>query len=164
MKNIIIAALALSLLSGCVLTINHHDHSRRRDHSNTSMRTGKGHANTKGFGDASRAESAPAPRTALINHVVFFKLNDPAKANALVTDCDKLLAGIPSVTSYFCGTHLETGRESVDDNYDVGLYVGFDSKEGYSAYLTHPDHLALVEKWLPDFEWIQVRDVSDGTP
>lgn len=146
MKKFALAILALSLLSGCVSSDGHYDRSTENDR-----------------GDSSNAGTT-APRPAPINHVVFFKLTDAAKADALVVDCNKLLAGIPSVTSYFCGRHIDTGRDSVDDGYDVGLYVGFDSEEGYSSYLVHPDHLALVAKWGPDFAQVQVRDVYDGTP
>ncbi len=146
MKKIALAVLALSLLWGCVSNGSHYDRPTGND---------RGDSSTVG---------TTAPRPASINHVVFFKLTDAAKADALVADCDKLLAGIPSVTSYFCGRHIDTGRDSVDDGYDVGLYVGFDSKEGYSAYLVHPDHLALVAKWGPDFAEVQVRDVYDGKP
>jgi predicted nucleotidyltransferase len=161
MKTLLIAALTASLLSGCVLSVRHrHDDMSSRHRAYT-------HA---GQTDYSRAQAAPTvqskrpPRPATINHIVFFKLKDPAKVDALVTDCDTQLAAIPGVASYFCGTHLDTGRDSVDDNYDVGLYIGFDSKADYETYVTHPNHTALVKKWLPALEWLQVRDIGDDTP
>jgi hypothetical protein len=102
--------------------------------------------------------SAPLAR---INHVVFFDLKDPADADRLIEDCRRLLGGIPGVTGLFCGRHFESGRESVLSDYDVGLYVGLDSPDAYAAYLTHPDHLSLVEAWGPRFESYRVYDIED---
>jgi hypothetical protein len=109
------------------------------------------------------AREAPA-RPGLINHVVFFKLKNAAQAAELVRDCDEDLAAIPGITSYFCGRHIDTGRPTVDQAYDVGFFVAFDSEEAYSGYVQHPAHVALVEKWRPRWEWILVRDVLDDSP
>jgi hypothetical protein len=103
-------------------------------------------------------------RPARINHVVFMTLKDPAHADALVEACDAELASIPGVTSYFAGKHLDTGRPTVDADYDVGLYLGFDTEEAYSGYVEHPAHVAFVEAWLPQLELLLVRDVLDETP
>ena len=102
-------------------------------------------------------------RPAAINHVVFFTLNDSSRAAELIADCDRRIAGIPGVESYFCGRHVDTGRESVDSNYDVGFYVGFDSFEDYARYVEHPEHKALVEDWQPHLREMLVRDVYDVT-
>ena len=163
MKKFAVVVLALLFLSGCVSIGGHNDRSTQIDQGNSSAAAGTSYTSAKEIRSA-QTTATTAPRPAPINHVVFFKLTDASKADALVADCDRLLSGIPTVTSYFCGKHLDTGRDSVDDAYDVGLYVGFGSKEGYSTYLTHPDHLALVAKWGPDFAEVQVRDVYDGTP
>ena len=104
-------------------------------------------------------------RPGLINHVVFFQLNDPADATELIADCDRELATIPGVTGYYCGTHLDTGRgDRVDGDYDVGFFVSFDSEEAYSRYVAHPQHVWLVEKWGPEFESLRIYDVLDETP
>ena len=101
------------------------------------------------------------PRPAYINHVVLFKLQDPADAAELIDDCDTKLATIPGVASYFCGTHYDMGRANIDSDYDVGFYVGFDSRADYQAYVDHPDHVAVVQKWRPRWEWIRIYDVAD---
>lgn len=105
-----------------------------------------------------------ASRTARINHVVFMVLADPADAPALLADCDDLIPTIPSVTTYFAGPHYDSGRATVLDDYDVGLYVGFEDQAGYDAYLVHPNHLELVETWRPRVEALLVRDIVDDTP
>lgn len=115
-------------------------------------------------GCATSSASQTDKRPATINHVVFFILNNPADRAAVIADCDRLLATIPSVTSYFCGEHLDTGRATVDASYDVGLYVGFDSLEGYTEYVDHPQHIELVTTWRPKLKQLVVRDIFDDTP
>lgn len=114
--------------------------------------------------DGRRSDSAAPPRPARINHVVFFKLTDSAETDALLADCDQLLAPIPVVRSYFSGRHIDTGRPSVESNYDAAVYLGFDSEQDYAAYVEHPSHVALVERWRPRLQWLRVYDVLDETP
>jgi len=104
------------------------------------------------------------PRPAVINHVVFFKLIDEEDADLLLVDCDRDLASIPGVASYWCGRHGDFGRGTVDDGYDLGLYVGFNSASDYAVYVDHPNHVELVKKWKPRFEWIRVHDIVDESP
>ncbi|MCL4742074.1 MAG: Dabb family protein [Phycisphaerales bacterium] len=113
--------------------------------------------------EAGQAARLP-PRPAVINHVVFFKLKDGADADRLVDDCDRRLARIPGITSYFCGKHVDTGRPTVETDYDVAFYVGFDTLKDYAAYVDHPLHVAVVAEWRSRFEWIKVYDVHDETP
>lgn len=103
----------------------------------------------------------PPPRPALINHPVFFTLKNPTDAEELIADCNRLLAPIPGITSYYCGVPYETGRPTVDGDYTVGLFVGFDTPEDYEAYVAHPDHLRLVQKWRPRTEILRVHDILD---
>jgi len=104
------------------------------------------------------------PRPAVINHVVFFKLNEGEDVELLQVECDRDIASIPGVVSYWCGRHGDFGRSTVDGEYDLGLYVGFNSAPDYAAYVDHPNHVALVKKWKPRFEWIRVHDIVDETP
>jgi hypothetical protein len=106
--------------------------------------------------------SGPA-RPALISHLVFITLNDPAEADSLIAECDTRLASIPGVVSYACGRHIDTGRPTVDANYDVGLSIGFDSLDAYSTYVDHPNHTTLVAEWRDRIKTMMVRDVLDAT-
>ncbi len=99
-----------------------------------------------------------------IHHVVLIDLEDGAGRNALLADCDRLLPSIPSVSTYWCGTHGEFGRTGVDADYDVALCVSFTSDDAYKAYLSHPDHMELVTRWKPHMTWIRIHDVVDETP
>ena len=104
------------------------------------------------------------PRPARINHIVFFKLQNPDDRAELIADCDRDLATIPGVKSYFCGVHGDYGRDLVDSSYDVGFYVGFETDEAYENYLSDPRHVAVVQKWKPRWEWIRIADVVDDSP
>lgn len=110
------------------------------------------------------SESATPSRPAAISHVVFFKLHDAAQSDALLSDCDRLLPGIPGVISYAAGRHLDTGRATVDSDYDVGLYIGFETADAYQGYVSHEQHVALVEAWRDRLDWYRVYDVLDETP
>ena len=114
-----------------------------------------------GFGSGCGA-GGPA-RPARISHVVFIKLEDPAQRGALLADCDAMLPGIPGVSSYAAGRHLDVGRASVDGDYDVGLYIGFETEADYAGYVAHPDHVAFVERWKPELAWLRVHDILDDT-
>ena len=109
------------------------------------------------------ASTGVAPRPATISHIVLIRLDDPTRAAELIADSDRLLATIPGVVSYSAGTHLDTGRANVLGDYDVGLYIGYDSTADYAGYVEHPQHVELVQKWRTEAE-IVVRDFVDPTP
>lgn len=108
--------------------------------------------------------SSGAPRPAIISHVVFVVLQDPADYDELIADSDATLAHIPGVASYAAGPPLDTGREEVTADYDLGIYIGFDSEEAYSGYVTHPNHTALVARWQPRLTALRIYDFHDVTP
>lgn len=108
-------------------------------------------------------DPAPAAAPGRINHVVFFTLEegaDEADRNELILDSLEL-GRIPGVVACYAGTHIDTGRDTVLSDYDVGFFVAFDSEEDYAAYLRHPDHEALVAKWRPRLAELRVYDVLD---
>lgn len=104
------------------------------------------------------------PRPALISHVVFLEAMDERDVPALRADCDASLAGIPGVASYASGAPLDTGRGTVLADYDLGLYIGFNSEEDLAGYVSHPRHVGLVERWKPRLNALRVYDFQDGTP
>ena len=97
---------------------------------------------------------------AAINHVVLITLESPRDAPALIEDCHRLLPPIESVRTWWVGVPVETGREAVDDAYEVGLCVGFDDEEGLQAYLEDPLHLELVAAWRPKVDQFRIFDVG----
>ena len=114
---------------------------------------------------AARFHGTLAPRAALIHHVVFIRLQDPADTDALIADCDRLLPTIPGVVRYWRGTHFDMGRANVIGDYSVGLEVAFETREAYRTYLEHPQHIELVETWKPRWSGATIYDVWDpGSP
>jgi hypothetical protein len=113
---------------------------------------------------ACQTTSDQPTRTARVNHVVLFALIDSDDAPELLDDCRTLAGAIPGITTYYAGTPLDTGRETVIDDYHVGLYVGFDTVDAYRVYVDHPAHLDLVAKWRPRFESLRVYDIIDEMP
>lgn len=100
-------------------------------------------------------------RTGLINHVVFFELMNPEDSEELIRDCYWLLWN-PGTTSGYAGKHYDIGRESVMQDYDVGFFIAFKSEDAYRAYIEHPTHVGLVEKWKPRCISIRVYDIGDA--
>jgi len=107
------------------------------------------------------ARHAMPDRPARISHVVLISLHDPARANEAIQECDAMLASIPGVVSYAAGSHIDTGRANVDGEYDLGLYIGFESTHDYAVYVDHPNHVALVNKWKPHIKQMRVFDLLD---
>ena len=97
---------------------------------------------------------------AVINHLVLITLQSPSDAQSLIEDCNRLLPPIDSVRTWWVGVPVETGRDAVDDDYEVGLCVGFDDEDGLQAYLEHPLHLELVGAWRPKVDQFRIFDVG----
>jgi hypothetical protein len=112
------------------------------------------------LGGCAATPSAPAP-VATISHVVFVRLADPADTPRALADSDATLRSIPSVASYSAGVHIDTGRDSVLSDYDVGIVLGFDSAEDLAAYVAHPAHVAFVERWKDRVTSLRVYDIHD---
>lgn len=109
---------------------------------------------------AAEAPPVVAPATKRIEHVVLIELLDPADAAELKADSDRLLPTIPDVRGYVSGTPVDIGRGNVSRDYHVGLIVRFDSVEGYKAYLAHPAHEQLVQKWRPRWRKASIADFA----
>lgn len=96
-----------------------------------------------------------------ISHVILIALEDKSQAEELLGECNRLLAPIPSVRAFAAGPPIDTGRDTVLADYDVGIVIGFDSAEGYREYVEHPSHVELVDTWGPRFTSIRVFDIHD---
>ena len=106
------------------------------------------------------APTSPSSTTSNLNHVVLISLDDPTEAESCAEDCRTMLAAIPSVHTLWVGTPVDTGRAAVDDAYEVGLCVGFQTREDLQAYLEAPEHVRLVEIWGPKASGFRIFDVG----
>lgn len=80
----------------------------------------------------------------------------------LRADCDRLLASIEVLSSYASGSAWDTGRPEVDADYDLCLVIGLPDLAAYDAYLRHPRHEALVQRWIGELAALRVHDVWTG--
>lgn len=108
----------------------------------------------------SSTPSGPGAGTSKLNHVVLISLENASDAEACAADCRTMLRAIESVETLWVGTPVDTGREMVDDEYEVGLCVGFESLEDLQAYLVAPSHVQLVESWGPRATRFRIFDVG----
>ena len=105
-----------------------------------------------------------APRPALIGHIVFIELNEQSDYDAILADSDALLSTIPSVSAYAAGQHIDTGRSTIINDYDLAIYLGFESIDDLNAYVAHDQHVEYVKKWKPMLNSLRVYDMYDPTP
>ncbi len=79
---------------------------------------------------------------ARIVHVVFVWLKEPGNANhrAQIIEATREFSAIPGVDEIRVGESVPSQRSTVDDSFDVGLYMIFSSKEALETYLSHPAH------------------------
>ena len=85
---------------------------------------------------------------AMFSHVVLF-WTDPAKpgaADALVAGAQRYLSPAPGILHFHVGKMAASPRPVVDQSYQVGLNIVFDSKKSQDDYQSAPLHLEFVEK------------------
>lgn len=101
-----------------------------------------------------------------IIHVVFIWLNEPGNQdhiNQLISSTH-VLRQIPEVLELKVGNSVESDRAIVDDSFDVGLYMVFDSTNSLERYLNHPTHVEAVKTTLqPLANKILVYDFVEQT-
>lgn len=95
-----------------------------------------------------------------LQHVVLVELTDKSEIAAMKAESDRLLPQIPSVRGYVCGSPVDIGRGNVAKDYDLGIVVQFDDVAGYRAYLEHPIHVELVQRWRPKWRRSYIVDFA----
>lgn len=83
-------------------------------------------------------------------HIVLIWLNESGNAEHIqqVIDVSNQLKEIPYIQEMRVGKSIPSDRKIVDDSFDVGLYMVFDSKAAMQRYLLHPDHKNAVKTVL----------------
>lgn len=100
-----------------------------------------------------------AERPQRIAHIVFVDLRDPGDYPEILRDSESMLATIRGVSTYHAGAHLDTGRGTILDDYDLAIILGFETTEDLAIYVAHEQHVAYVNKWKPRLEALRVYDV-----
>lgn len=96
------------------------------------------------------ATIAPPAAHGTVDHVVLMWQKRPgntADRQALLSACSDLRV-IPGIKFLDAGTALASDRPVVDDSFDVGLTVRFDSAQSLHAYETDPRHVKKVNEVL----------------
>lgn len=96
------------------------------------------------------ATIAPPSPPGTVDHVVLVWLKrpgNPADRKALLAACDELRV-IPGMRFLDAGTALASPRPVVDDSFDLGLVIRFDSAAALHAYETDPRHVQQLNTVL----------------
>jgi hypothetical protein len=96
-----------------------------------------------------------------IAHIVFIELNNPGDYDEILRDSEAMLSTIPGVSTYHAGAHLDTGRSTILDDYDLAIILGFESEADLAHYVAHEQHIEYVTKWKPKLRVLRVYDVLD---
>ena len=135
----LIAMLALAI-SGCENRKNDHDHDHDHDH--------------KAHHDMKTEET-----TKQLRHVVLFKFKESATPDD-IKKVEEAFAALPSkipeIKAFEWGTN--NSPEGLDKGFTHCFFLTFDSEEGRSVYLPHPDHKAFGEGIGPYLEDVLVVD------
>ena len=111
---------------------------------------------------SSCATIAPPAAHGSVDHVVLMWQKRPGNASdraALLAACTDLRV-IPGIKFLDTGTALASERPVVDDSFDFGLIVRFDSAESLHSYEKNPLHLKKIDQILkPLTRRIQVYDI-----
>ena len=93
-----------------------------------------------------------------VQHVVLVELDDAARAPEMMQDMREAFERIPTLAAWQAGPKVDAGRPQVQTWYTIGLVTEFDSVDDYKAYLEHPRHKSLVEKWKPHWKRSEMYD------
>ncbi len=85
-----------------------------------------------------------------IVHVVLIWLQEPGNGQHIdkVIKMTRNLKVIPEVQEIRVGKVILSERQIVDDSFDVGLYMVFNSSKELERYLVHPMHVEAVRSAL----------------
>jgi len=97
-------------------------------------------------------------------HVVLVWLKEPGNVahRAQVIETTRGFSTIPGVEEIRVGKSLRSHRPSVDDSFDIGLYITFSSTDDLQIYLSHPEHKAAQRTILrPLVKKVVIYDFRD---
>lgn len=111
---------------------------------------------------ASCATIAPPAKPGTVDHVVLVWLKRPGNEQdkqALV-EIGRELRVIPGLQFLDTGTALPSERPTVDDSFDIGYVMRFDSPAALEAYAIHPVHMKAKDELVRLSGKILVYDVT----
>ena len=114
------------------------------------------------LGLASCASIAPPAKTGTVDHVVLVWLKRPGNAEDKQTlvELGNELRSIPGISFLDSGTALPSERPIVDDSFDIGYVMRFDSSAALASYAVHPKHVEAKDELLRLSRKIVVYDIT----
>lgn len=95
----------------------------------------------------------------MIKHIVLYKFVDENK-EVFMKQAKQQLESLVDKIDELKGMEIGISYLGNDNMPDLSLTSSFESKEGFKAYTTHPEHLKVVsffkpmvvDRWIVDFE------------
>jgi hypothetical protein len=111
---------------------------------------------------ASCSSIAPPAKPGSVDHVVLVWLKRPGNAEDKQTliQLDRELRVIPGLRFLDTGTALPSERPTVDDSFDIGYVMRFDSPTALEAYAIHPVHLKAKDELVRLSSRVLVYDLT----
>ncbi len=98
-----------------------------------------------------------------VSHIVFVWAKEDASKEdiAAMISRAEMLSKIAGVNSMKVGTAVPSDRSTVDDSYDVGITLSFDTVDAMRSYLKHSEHIKYVSTYVkPYAENLLVYDIE----
>ena len=103
----------------------------------------------------------------MLVHGVYFTLKDKSEAGRkeFIGLCEQYLTQHEGTAHFAVGARAEEfNREVNDQDYDIGLYVVFETKAAHDKYQDHPRHLEFIAKGRDKWEKVRVFDSYVAAP
>ena len=96
----------------------------------------------------------------MLAHNVSFSMKDASAAarDKVVADAYDLLAPLPGVLFFGCGTLSDLDRPVNDRDFDVGLHVMLESRAAHDAYQISEEHQKFIAAHKDNFAKVRVFD------
>lgn len=108
------------------------------------------------------ATIAPPAKSGSVDHVVLVWLKRPGNEQdrqALLATGRELRA-IPGIRFLDAGTALPSARPTVDDSFDIGYVMRFESPAALESYAVHPVHVEARDKLMKLSRKVLVYDIT----
>jgi hypothetical protein len=108
------------------------------------------------------ATIAPPAESGSVDHVVLVWLKRPGNEQdrKSLVEIGRSLRVIPGIRFLDTGTALPSERPTVDDSFDIGYVMRFDSPAALEAYAIHPVHMKAKDELVRLSSRILVYDVT----
>ena len=98
---------------------------------------------------------------AIVHHVVLLSVKDdvsPEQVDQMITVAKALLSQIPGVLEVSAGKKAREDRPVHVKDYDVGLYIKWESLEAGEVYGPHILHQSFIKLYKPILSGLKVID------